>query len=152
MSIHARGDDAAVIVVGGGHAGFEAALAAARLGAETLLVAGDPDRICTLACNPSIGGSAKGQLVREIDALGGAMARVTDRVSLHARVLNESKGPSVRALRALADKPSYVRVVGETLAAQSGLTVVAAMTEDLVVEGGAVRGVVLADGRMLCAP
>ena len=147
-----RGDDAAVIVVGGGHAGFEAALAAARLGAETLLVTGDPDRICTLACNPSIGGSAKGQLVREIDALGGAMARVTDRVSLHARFLNESKGPSVRALRALADKPSYVRVASATAAAQPSLTVVRGMAEDLVVEAGAVRGVALAGGRVLRAP
>jgi tRNA uridine 5-carboxymethylaminomethyl modification enzyme len=147
-----RGDDAAVIVVGGGHAGFEAALAAARLGAETLLVTGDPDRICTLACNPSIGGSAKGQLVREIDALGGAMARVTDRVSLHARFLNESKGPSVRALRALADKPSYVRVASATVAAQPNLTVVRGMAEDLVVEAGAVRGVALAGGRVLRAP
>ena len=143
--------DAAVIVVGGGHAGFEAALAAARLGAETLLVTGDPDRFCTLACNPSIGGSAKGQLVREIDALGGAMARVIDRVSLHARFLNESKGPSVRALRALADKPSYVRVAAATVAAQPNLTVVRGMAEDLVLSGGAVRGVVLADGRTLRA-
>src|SRR5579884_3976114 len=125
----ARGDDAAVIVVGGGHAGFEAALAAARVGVETLLVSGDPERICTLACNPSIGGSAKGQIVREIDALGGAMGEVADRVSLHARFLNESKGPSVRGLR-----------------------VVAGMVEDLVVEAGAVRGVVLAGGRRLRAP
>jgi tRNA uridine 5-carboxymethylaminomethyl modification enzyme len=152
MIHHARGDDAAVIVVGGGHAGFEAALAAARLGAQTLLVTGDPERICTLACNPSIGGSAKGQLVREIDALGGAMARVTDRVSLHARFLNESKGPSVRALRALADKPAYVRVAAETIAAQPNLTVVRGMAEDLVVEAGAVRGVVLAGGGTLRAP
>jgi tRNA uridine 5-carboxymethylaminomethyl modification enzyme len=152
MTAVLRGDDAAVIVVGGGHAGFEAALAAARLGAPTLLVTGDPDRICTLACNPSIGGSAKGQLVREIDALGGAMARVTDRVSLHARFLNESKGPSVRALRALADKPAYVRVASETLAAQPNLTVVRGMAEDLVVEAGAVRGLALADGRTLRAP
>jgi tRNA uridine 5-carboxymethylaminomethyl modification enzyme len=149
MIHHARGDDAAVIVVGGGHAGFEAALAAARLGAQTLLVTGDPERICTLACNPSIGGSAKGQLVREIDALGGAMARVTDRVSLHARFLNESKGPSVRAL---ADKPAYVRVAAETIAAQPNLTVVRGMAEDLVVEAGAVRGVVLAGGGTLRAP
>ncbi|BDE08234.1 tRNA uridine 5-carboxymethylaminomethyl modification enzyme MnmG [Vulcanimicrobium alpinum] len=152
MRTVSRGDDAAVIVVGAGHAGFEAALAAARLGAHTLLVTGDPERICTLACNPSIGGSAKGQLVREIDAIGGAMARVTDRVSLHARFLNESKGPSVRALRALADKPGYVRAARAELGAEPRVTVVAGMADDLVVEAGAVRGVVLADGRTLRAP
>jgi tRNA uridine 5-carboxymethylaminomethyl modification enzyme len=152
MSAVLRGDDAAVIVVGGGHAGFEAALASARLGAQTLLVTGDPERICTLACNPSIGGSAKGQLVREIDALGGEMGRVTDRVSLHARFLNESKGPSVRALRALADKPNYARVARETIAAQPQLGVVHGMVDDLIVESGAIAGVVLSDGRTLRAP
>src|SRR5271170_4338301 len=116
--------DAATIVVGGGHAGVEAALAAARTGADTLLVTGDPERICTLACNPSIGGSAKGQLVREIDALGGEMGRVADATALHARFLNESKGPSVRALRVLADKPGYVRVARAAVERTANLTVV----------------------------
>jgi tRNA uridine 5-carboxymethylaminomethyl modification enzyme len=144
--------DAAVIVVGGGHAGFEAALAAARLGAETLLVTGDPERICTLACNPSIGGSAKGQLVREIDALGGEMARVADATSLHARFLNESKGPSVRALRVLADKPGYVKAARAVVTSTPNLTVVHGMAEDLLLDGNAAAGVVLGDGRVLRAP
>src|SRR5580692_6073085 len=113
--------DAGTIVVGGGHAGVEAALAAARRGVPTLLVTGDPEKICTLPCNPSIGGSAKGQLVREIDALGGAMARLADRCSLHARFLNESKGPAVRALRQLMDKPSYARAAIAELRAQPHL-------------------------------
>src|SRR5476649_150940 len=145
-------DDAAVIVVGGGHAGLEAALASARLGVETILVTGDPQRICTLACNPSIGGSAKGQLVREIDALGGAMAHIIDATSVHARFLNESKGPSVRALRALADKPGYARIARETVFAQPNLSIVASMAEDLLVTDGAVRGVVTADGTIVRAP
>jgi tRNA uridine 5-carboxymethylaminomethyl modification enzyme len=143
--------DADVIVVGGGHAGVEAALAAAQLGVSTILVSGDPSRIATLACNPSIGGSAKGQLVREIDALGGAMGRIIDATSVHARFLNESKGPSVRALRALADKPAYSRAAQARLARQPNLRVVAAMAEDLIVEGGQARGITAADGTHLRA-
>lgn len=146
-----RSDDAAVIVVGGGHAGVEAALASARLGVETLLVTGDPEKICTLPCNPSIGGSAKGQLVREIDALGGEMARIADRCSLHARFLNESKGPAVRALRQQMDKPAYARLAIEVLRAQPRLAIVPALVEDLVVEAGAVRGVICVSGERLYA-
>ncbi len=145
-------DDAAVIVVGGGHAGVEAARAAARLGVPTILVSGDPQRVCTLACNPSIGGSAKGQLVREIDALGGVMGRLIDATALHGRFLNESKGPSVRALRALADKPAYARAGRDAVHAQPNLTVISAMVEDLIVRGGAVHGIVTADGSALRAP
>ncbi|MGH7707250.1 MAG: tRNA uridine-5-carboxymethylaminomethyl(34) synthesis enzyme MnmG [Vulcanimicrobiaceae bacterium] len=142
-------DEAGVLVVGGGHAGVEAALAAARMGVDTVLVTGDPERICTLACNPSVGGSAKGQLVREIDALGGEMARIVDRCELHVRFLNESKGPSVRALRAQCDKAAYVRTVREIVAAQPRLAIVAGMVDDLVVEHGRVHGVVTADGRTI---
>lgn len=139
--------DAGTIVVGGGHAGVEAALAAARLGVPTLLVTGEPQKICTLPCNPSIGGSAKGQLVREIDALGGAMGRIADRCSLHARFLNESKGPAVRALRQQMDKPSYAALAIDLLSREANLTIVAGLAEDLLVEAGAVRGVVCSDGR-----
>ena len=141
-----RPDDAGVLIVGGGHAGVEAALASARLGVPTMLVTGDPDRICTLPCNPSIGGSAKGQLVREIDALGGEMGRIIDRCSLHARFLNESKGPAVRALRALADKPAYARIAIETLRAQADLQIVRGLVDALIVSAGEVRGVRCAGG------
>jgi tRNA uridine 5-carboxymethylaminomethyl modification enzyme len=141
-----RPDDAGVIIVGGGHAGVEAALASARLRVPTMLVTGDPDRICTLPCNPSIGGSAKGQLVREIDALGGEMGRIIDRCSVHARFLNESKGPAVRALRAQADKPAYARIAIETLRRQPNLQIVRGLVESLVVSADEVRGVVCADG------
>jgi tRNA uridine 5-carboxymethylaminomethyl modification enzyme len=147
-----RADDAAVVVVGGGHAGVEAALAAARMGCETLLLSGDPEKICTLACNPSIGGSAKGQLVREIDALGGEMARLIDRTELHVRFLNESKGPAVRALRAQADKAAYASAALAVLRTQPNLTIVQGMVDDVVVCAGAVRGVRCSDGRTYFAP
>ncbi len=140
-------DDAGVIVVGGGHAGVEAALAAARLRVPTLLVTGDPQKICTLPCNPSIGGSAKGQLVREIDALGGAMGGIADRCSLHARFLNESKGPAVRALRQQMDKPSYGALATALLHAEPNLRIVQGLVEDLIVKAGTARGVRCADGR-----
>ena len=144
-------DDAEVIVVGGGHAGVEAAHASATMGVRTLLVTGDPDRICTLACNPSVGGSAKGQLVREIDALGGAMGRLIDRSSLHVRFLNESKGPAVRALRAQADKERYAREATALLQSLRNLTIVRGSVDDLVVRDGAICGVVTSDGRTLSA-
>lgn len=143
--------DAAVIVVGGGHAGVEAAHASAMMGVETLLVTGDPERICTLACNPSIGGSAKGQIVREIDALGGAMGRLADVTSLHTRFLNESRGPAVRALRVQADKPSYVRAATALLENLKCLTIIGGLVDDLLVEDGAIAGVVTSDGRTLRA-
>jgi tRNA uridine 5-carboxymethylaminomethyl modification enzyme len=138
--------DAGTIVVGGGHAGVEAALASARLGVPTLLLTGDPHKICTLPCNPSIGGSAKGQLVREIDALGGAMAGIADRCSLHARFLNESKGPAVRALRQQMDKPAYGRAATLLLREEANLQIVAGLAEDLLVQAGRVSGVRCADG------
>ncbi len=140
------GSDAGVIVVGGGHAGVEAALASARAGVPTTLVTGNPEKICTLPCNPSIGGSAKGQLVREIDALGGAMGRLADRCSLHARFLNESKGPAVRALRQQMDKPAYARAAIAELRAQANLRIVTGLVDDLLVEGTHVRGVACSDG------
>ncbi len=150
-----RADDAAVIIVGGGHAGVEAARAAARMGVPTMLVTGDPEKICTLPCNPSIGGSAKGQVVREIAALGGAMGELADASSLHARFLNETKGPAVKALRQLMDKPQYARLAVEMLRAQPNLRIVTGMVEDLIVEGGRVgrvRGVICGDGSRWFAP
>ena len=152
MSEVIRADDAAVIVVGGGHAGVEAARACARIGVPTMLVTGDPEKICTLPCNPSIGGSAKGQVVREIDALGGAMGELADASSLHARFLNESKGPAVRALRQLMDKPQYARLAIDALRREPNLRIVQGMVEDLIVREGRVRGVICADGSRWYAP
>ncbi len=125
-----------VIVVGGGHAGCEAAGAAARLGARTALVTHRRDSIGVMSCNPAIGGLGKGHLVREIDALDGVMGRVADAAGIQFRVLNASKGPAVRGPRAQADRKLYRQAMQAVLGAQANLTIVAAAVEDLVIDGG----------------
>ncbi len=134
-----------VIVVGGGHAGSEACLASARKGHKTLLVTGNLDMIASMPCNPSVGGPAKGIVVREIDALGGEMARNADKTQIQMRLLNISKGPAVRALRAQSDKVRYSREMKETILEQDNLDVKEAYVEKLVVEDNHVKGVKLAN-------
>jgi len=135
-----------VIVVGGGHAGTEAALAAARSGARTLLVTHSVETLGAMSCNPAIGGIGKSHLVREIDALGGAMARAADRAAIQLRVLNASKGPAVRATRAQADRALYRRAVRTLLENEPRLAIFQQEIADLAVEGGRVSGAVTATG------
>src|SRR5574337_798927 len=132
----------AIVVVGGGHAGCEAALAAARMGARTLLLTMDEDRIAQMSCNPAIGGIAKGHLVKEIDALGGEMARNTDRSGIQFRFINTSKGPAVRALRAQCDKKLYRQAMRQTLRNQMHLTIGQGTVDRLLHRDGCVIGVV----------
>lgn len=134
--------DYEIIVVGGGHAGCEASLAASRLGHKTLLVTGNIKNIADMPCNPSIGGSAKGIVVREIDALGGAMGINADKSQIQIKMLNSKKGPAVQALRAQADKIIYPKMMLETLKNQNNLVIKEAMIEDLIVEDNIVKGVI----------
>jgi tRNA uridine 5-carboxymethylaminomethyl modification enzyme len=135
-----------VIVIGGGHAGTEAALAAARMGARTLLLTQSIETLGQMSCNPAIGGIGKGHLVREIDALGGAMALATDRAGIQFRTLNASKGPAVRATRAQADRQLYRQAIRSILENQPNLTLFQQEAADLLVEGQKVRGVVTVTG------
>src|ERR1700760_109742 len=141
-----------VIVIGGGHAGTEAALAAARMGARTLLLTQSIETLGQMSCNPAVGGIGKGHLVREIDALGGAMARATDRAGIQFRTLNASKGPAVRATRAQADRQLYRQAIRSLLENQPNLTLFQQEAADLVVEGQKVRGVVTVTGITFEAP
>ncbi|HEY5702864.1 MAG TPA: tRNA uridine-5-carboxymethylaminomethyl(34) synthesis enzyme MnmG [Gammaproteobacteria bacterium] len=135
-----------VIIVGGGHAGTEAALASARLGAKTLLLTHSVDTLGQMSCNPAIGGIGKGHLVREIDALGGMMAIAADHSGIHFRTLNASKGPAVRATRAQIDRSLYKAYVRPTLENQSGLYLFQQSVDDLIVEGDRISGVVTQSG------
>ncbi|MEE9585249.1 MAG: FAD-dependent oxidoreductase, partial [Candidatus Brocadiales bacterium] len=134
-------NDFDIIVVGGGHAGCEAALAAARMELRTALITIDPRTIAQMPCNPAIGGLAKGQLVREIDALGGEMAKVIDATGIQFRMLNTKKGPAVRSPRAQADKHLYKDEMRRRLEAQEGLSICQDMVESLLIDKNKVKGV-----------
>ena len=140
-----------VVVVGGGHAGCEAAAAAARIGADTALCSSKQADIGVMSCNPSIGGIAKGTLVREIDALGGLMGRAADLAAIQFRVLNRSKGPAVQGPRVQADRKLYHAAMQQLMREQQRLEVIEGGVQDLIVEHGAVHGVVLKGGRRIPA-
>ncbi len=135
-----------VIIVGGGHAGTEAALAAARMGCDTLLITHNIETLGAMSCNPSIGGIGKGHLVKEIDALGGAMAMATDEAGIQFRILNSSKGPAVRATRAQGDRVLYKAAIRRRLENQPNLTLFQAAVDDLLVSGEQIHGVATAFG------
>ena len=140
-----------VIIVGGGHAGCEAALAAARMGVRALLLTMDEDKIAQMSCNPAVGGIAKGHLVKEIDALGGEMGRNTDRAGIQFKMINTSKGPAVRALRVQCDKKLYRERMQETLRAQERLDIACGTVDRILTEEGAVTGIVTASGEQIAA-
>src|SRR3954469_2922522 len=147
MSEHSNFFD--VIVIGGGHAGCEAAAAAARMGAKTALVTHQFATIGAMSCNPAIGGLGKGHLVREIDALDGLMGRAADQGGIQFRVLNRRKGPAVRGPRAQADRKLYAFAIQRAIRETANLTVIEGEADDLLLAGTVVTGVRLADGREL---
>src|ERR1700681_43287 len=140
-----------VIVIGGGHAGCEAAAAAARMGAKTALVTHRFDTIGAMSCNPAIGGLGKGHLVREIDALDGLMGVVADKGGIQFRVLNRRKGPAVRGPRAQADRKLYAAAMQQAIRHCPNLTVIEGEADDLVIKAGRVAGIRLVDGRVFTA-
>ena len=141
-----------LLVAGGGHAGCEAALAAARLGARTALVTLSPDTVAQMSCNPAIGGLAKGQIVREVDALGGAMGLIADETAIQFRLLNRSKGPAVRGPRCQSDREAYAAAMLRTLRESPNLQIVPGEAVDVITDRGRATGVRLADGQSLAAP
>ena len=140
---------AELVVIGGGHAGCEAALAASRMGVDTLLLTLNMDGVALMACNPAIGGSAKGHLVRELDALGGEMGRAIDDTFLQSRMLNTSKGPAVHSLRAQADKQAYQNRMRRALMTQPRLQVRQGEAVSIETENGRVTGVTTLTGQRI---
>jgi tRNA uridine 5-carboxymethylaminomethyl modification enzyme len=146
---HTQGEGFQVIVVGGGHAGIEAALAAARMGCATALLTMDAKAIGRMSCNPAIGGTAKGHLVREIDALGGEMGKIADTTGIHFRMLNRSKGPAVWSPRSQNDRDWYSREAARRIREQESLTLLEDSVAELIVEKGTLRGIITAKGATL---
>jgi tRNA uridine 5-carboxymethylaminomethyl modification enzyme len=135
-----------VVIVGAGHAGCEAALASARLGLNTIVFTVSVDSIALMPCNPNIGGTSKGHLVRELDALGGEMGKNIDKTFIQSKMLNKSKGPAVHSLRAQADKQDYTREMRKTLENTENLTIRQAEVAKLLVEDGVIKGVETVSG------
>ena len=152
MSNRTKPNDFDCIVIGGGHAGAEAAHAAARLGARTLLITLSKDTIAKMSCNPAIGGLAKGQIAREVDALGGLMGKATDATGIQFQLLNRSKGPAVQSPRAQVDKYQYKQYICEQLEQTPNLSIVEAMVTEIIVEDKKVRGVRCKDNGVYKAP
>jgi len=141
-----------VIVIGGGHAGTEAALASARQGVATLLITHSIETLGQMSCNPAIGGIGKSHLVKEVDALGGAMAKAVDLAGIQFRVLNASKGPAVRATRAQADRVLYKAAIRQILEQQENLDLFQQGVDDLLIESDEIRGVITQMGLVFRAP
>ena len=135
-----------VVIIGAGHAGCEAALASARLGLDTIVFTVSVDSIALMPCNPNIGGTSKGHLVREIDALGGEMGKNIDKSFIQSKMLNKSKGPAVHSLRAQADKQNYTREMRHTLENTDNLTIKQGEVSELIVEDGVIKGVKTVSG------